>query len=530
MILTVDFGTSVTKVALWKPDGLVALARAEVATTRPELGWAEQDPFSWWTSVVVACAEARARAPSEFGDVEVIGCSGARQTFVPLTAAAEPLGRGLVWSDRRAVVEAAALSRELGGQDAVARRTGVPLDGGAVAAKVAWLATHEPARLAASDWLLSPRDLVVWRLTGEVMTDTTLASRSGLYDLGGRLVEELAGAAAGRLPPVVAPTTVAGALRAVPAAELGLRPGIPVVIGAGDRQCEVLGSGATPTHPMVSWGTTANVSVPVRRRPDPAPRGAVVTRGAPAGWVLEGGLSAAGSLLAWLGRLIGRDADELAELAAESPPGARGVVAVPWLDGARAPWWHMDARAGFVGLGSAHEAGDLARAVVESVAWEVARCLRLVTSGRRGAREPQGLTLGGAGSSIDLWVEVLTAVTGLPAVRRRSGEAASAGAALLAAAATGREFELERLDPVVAEIEPDPETVARYRRLHSRAELVARALVDLPGPAAQAAADAQATADAQASAEAQASSEAVPAPAAAAAGETAQAAEAAGAG
>ncbi len=482
MILTIDVGTSVTRGAVGRADGLVALARAQVSTSHPKLGWAEQDSFSWWTSVVVACAEARAEAPTAFGKVEAIGCSGARQTFVPLTASAEPIGRGIVWSDRRAVPEAAALADQLGGQDAVVRRTGVPLDGGAVAAKLAWLSAHEPERLAASDWLLSPRDLVIWRLTGEVVTDTTLASRSGLYDLSGRLVEELAPFAAGRLPPVVSPTSVAGALRAVPAAELGLRPGIPVVVGAGDRQCEVLGAGAAVTHPMVSWGTTANVSVPVRRRPDPPPRGSVLTRGAPTGWVLEGGLSAAGSFLAWLGRLLGRDSDELVTLAGGSPPGARGVTAVPWLDGARAPWWQADARAGFVGLGTAHHAGDLARAVVESVAWDVARCLQLVAGDRRGGA-PAGLTLGGAGTGIGLWVHVLTAVTGLPALRRRSGEAASAGAALLTATALGHPLDLDLLDPVVERIEPDPETVEAYRRLQGSAELVARALVVLPAGA-----------------------------------------------
>ena len=289
MILTVDFGTSVTKVALWSDDGLVALTRAELATSRPELGWAEQEAFSWWTAVVVACAEARAQAPAEFGAVDVLSCSAARQSFVPVTSAGEPLGRGLLWSDRRAVAEAAALAEACGGAEMVRRRTGVPLDGGAVAAKVAWLSAHEPARLAASDWLLSPRDLVVWRLTGVVATDTTLASRTGLYDLDGVVVDQLAGAASGRLAPVVEPASIVGQLRAVPAAELGLRPGIPVVIGAGDRPCEVLGAGASAERPMVSWGTTANVSVPVAARPDPAPAGAVVSRGADGGWLLEGG-------------------------------------------------------------------------------------------------------------------------------------------------------------------------------------------------------------------------------------------------
>ena len=143
-------------------------------------------------------------------------------------------------------------------------------------------------------------------------------------------MRELAGPALGKLPSVVASDTVVGHLKPVPGAELGLRPGIPVVIGAGDRQCEVLGSGASEDHPMVSWGTTGNVSVPVHERPVPSPAGAVVTRAAGGGWLLEGGLSAAGSFLAWLGRLLGSTPDELARLAGESPPGAarRGGGAV----------------------------------------------------------------------------------------------------------------------------------------------------------------------------------------------------------
>ncbi len=67
MILTIDFGTTVTKVGLWSEDGLVALTRAVLTTTHPQVGWAEQDPLRWWTSVVIACAESRALAPAAFG-------------------------------------------------------------------------------------------------------------------------------------------------------------------------------------------------------------------------------------------------------------------------------------------------------------------------------------------------------------------------------------------------------------------------------------------------------------------------------
>ncbi|HEY1826566.1 MAG TPA: FGGY-family carbohydrate kinase, partial [Acidimicrobiales bacterium] len=334
-----------------------------------------------------------------------------------------------------------------------------------------------PERLVGCDLILSPRDLVLLRMTDEAVTDSTFASRSGLYDFDGNAVRELAGPVLGKLPSVVAPDTVIGQLRAVPGAELGLRPGIPVVIGAGDRQCEVLGSGASEDCPMVSWGTTANVSVPVHERPVPSPAGAVVTRGADGGWLLEGGLSAAGSFLAWLGRLVDRPVDELATRAAESPPGARGVMAVPWLDGARAPWWRDDARAGFVGLGAAHTISDLSRAVIESVAWDVLRCMEVVTAGRLGGSAAQGVTLGGSGTGLPLWVEVLTSVLGVPATRHRSGEAASAGAALLAGKALGMGLTLEQLDPVGDVIAPAPDAVEVYRSLRPQVDHVAGAVL-----------------------------------------------------
>ena len=99
---------------------------------------------------------------------------------------------------------------------------------------------------------------------------------------------------------------------------------------------------------------------------------------------------------------------------------------------------------------------DLSRAVIESVAWDVLRCMEVVTAGRLGGSTAQGVTLGGAGTGLPLWVDVLTSILGIPAVRHRSGEAASAGAALLAGRALGMGLTLEQLDPVEAVITPDP--------------------------------------------------------------------------
>jgi sugar (pentulose or hexulose) kinase len=152
------------------------------------------------------------------------------------------------------------------------------------------------------------------------------------------------------------------------------------------------------------------------------------------------------------------------------------VTVLPWLDGARAPWWQDGARGAVLGLSSAHDAGDLARAAFEAVAYDVRRCLVAMEPATGPAT---GLALGGAGTGVPVWSSVLTAVTGLPARGRQSGEAASAGAALLAAWATGDPRRLDDLDPPAKEIEPDPGAVAFYRDQWERAERIATAVLEL---------------------------------------------------
>ena len=473
MILTLDLGTSTTKAIVWDPAGPRAEARAPLDTRYPAPDRAEQDPESWWASVTAACAALAQTDPDALAAVEAVSFAAARQTLVPVTADGVPLGPALVWSDRRAGHQAAELADALGGPDEARRRTGAVLDGASVAAKVAWLAEADPARLARARWILTPRDLVLWKTTGEVVTDPTMVFAAGVAEPSGALVPELVAAFADRLPPVVASDDVAGAVTPEAALALGVPAGVAVVTGAGDRACEALGTAASPARPFVAWGTTANLSVPADSFPSPVPPGLSVTAGAAGGWLLEGGLSAAGSLVRWLSSLTGLDPAALLARAADSPPGARGVLALPWPGGARAPWWCGEARAGFLGLSLAHDAGDLARAVIEAVALEVRRCLEAT-----GAR-PTTLALAGADGPGPLWPDILAAVTGLPALRRRRGEAASAGAALLAGRALGLGLDLDRLDPVVQTVDPDPDAVDRYRRLRPAADAAAAAVVGL---------------------------------------------------
>ncbi|HEV2309524.1 MAG TPA: FGGY family carbohydrate kinase [Acidimicrobiia bacterium] len=457
-VLTFDFGTSATKVGLWSGPTLVALTRAPIETRHPAPGSAEQDPESWWEAAVDAAAQARVAAPDAYERVRVVAASTARETFACVDEELRPLGPGILWSDTRGRDEVAVL----GDPTAFRARTGVQATAGSCAAKIAWVRAHEPDRFRASSWLLGPRDLVFARLTGRVETDPTVASRTGLYALDGTYLGDEA--LAERLP------ALASSVDARPIArhEMLELPGEAVaVLGAGDRACEVLGVGAGPDAPMLSFGTTANVSVP---HDGPAlPSVAQVSRAVGGGYLVEAGLSVAGAALDWLASLTGRSRGELLARAADVPPGADGLLALPWLQGARAPWWHADARAVFSGVTSSHGPAELARALLEGVALDAARSVELV------APASHAVVLAGAGARDPTWATIVAALTGRDVVRRRLDDAASAGARLLAE--DDDHVTLESVNPVTRVDAPDPTLVDAYQRVRAASDALAARLL-----------------------------------------------------
>ena len=465
VVLTLDLGTTAIKAGLWLGGDLVGPTRAALSTTHPAPAHAEQDPESWWDAVVDAGAALRALAPDAYARVATVACSAARETFAPFDGALAPLGPGILWSDHRATGEVAGL----GDPAAFRHSTGVVLSPGCARAKVAWLQRHEPDRFASARWVLAPRDLVVARLTGTVVTDPSLASRTGWYSLAGDALGDAPLRA--RLPEVVPSVRVLAIADTPWSAALALERSATVVVGAGDRACEALGTGAAPGRPMVSWGTTANVSVP---HPGPVaalPSVAQVSR-TDDGFLVEAGLAAAGSAFDWLAALTGRSVDELWNAAATVAPGADGVGAHPWLAGARAPHWRADATAAFTGLRPHHSPAELARALVEGIAYDVTRCLELV--------DPGGteLVVTGGGAANPTWQGILGAVSARTVVARRHLEAASVGARLLAGARRRRDHRAGRVEsrgePHIPRTRSDPRLRPGSRRCRPARGRVAR--------------------------------------------------------
>src|SRR5207302_1242980 len=236
--------------------------------------------------------------------VLAVGLSSHRGGVVPVDGAGRPLGPCIIWMDRRAVAETDALVGAFG-RERLHLVTGLVPDTEFTASKLLWLRAHAPDLFRAARLYLQPRDYLYFRLTGAPATDYTLASRTMLFDLGRRDWWEEGCAFVGVTPaafPPVFPSTAAPHRVGREAADvLGIPAGVPVALGAGDRPCEVLGSGAGDGWVMVSTGTTTNVSAAAPGRPAGVDPRVMCSLHAVEGMVvLEQGMSASGAILRWV--------------------------------------------------------------------------------------------------------------------------------------------------------------------------------------------------------------------------------------
>lgn len=467
-ILTLDLGTTALKATLFDLDGdVLAAAQTTFPTRRPRPGWAEQDAQEWWQATVSATRQVVRAAAAPVPALAGVGLTSQREGVVPVDERGEPVAACIIWMDRRAQPEAEALGREF---PDLHRRTGMRPEATFTAAKVRWLARHEPETLRRARWLLQPRDFLYFRLTGVVLTDPSLASRTMLYDLRARAwapdLVAAAGASPDQLPPVLPSLWAPGRLTAEAAGALGLPEGTPVVVGGGDRACEALGTGARPGRAMESTGTTTNLSLPAEGLPE-VPDGILVSLHVVPGQVLlEQGLSASGAALEWVRVLAGLTVADLDEVAPQSPPGARGLRLLPHFHGARAPWWDPAARAVWSGFTLAHDRPDLVRSVLEAVACEVRGCLEVL---RASGQRVEEVVLAGGGARSRVWAAIKAHTWRLPVLLPRVTEAASLGAMVLAAAGLGLRplEEAAALNPPVGRIDPDPALAAQYDRVYA---------------------------------------------------------------
>jgi xylulokinase len=468
-LLGIDIGTSSTKAVLATRQGRVLGTVAKPhRTAMPRPGWAEHDAEAvWWADVrdVARAVLARAGDSTHVGGVCV---SGIGPCLLVTDADGRPLRPAILYGiDTRASAEIDELTGRLGA-DAILSRGGSPLTSQAIGPKLLWLSRHEPATSAASRRMFMASSYAVWRLTGEYVLDHHSASQCDpMYALAaGEWAKDWASELAGpiELPPLRWPGQVAGYVTPLAAAETGIPAGTPVATGTIDAWSEAVSAGVRdPGEYLVMFGTTM-FFIAVCERPLADRRLWSTVGSFPATWTLAGGMATSGALVSWASELTGVGYRRLMAEAAAVPPGAEGVLILPYFAGERTPLFDAQARGTIFGLTVRHGRAQLYRAFLEATAFGARHNLDAMADA--GARLERGMAVGG-GVASQLWPQIVADVTGSELLVPVVTVGAAYGDAFLAGVATGLVDPGWRWARTRKVISPDPAAADRYARLYA---------------------------------------------------------------
>ncbi|MCL6517905.1 FGGY family carbohydrate kinase [Alicyclobacillus sp.] len=482
-VLVVDLGTTVCKAVLFDPlGGILGSGARRMDIQRPQDGAAEQDPESWWAAASSAVRQALAAAPRDA--VAAVALCGQRESVVPVDDRMRPLHPALLWMDARGWDLADRWRTRMGAR--VRAWTGLVPGAPYTAGKIHWWLRHRPDVAARTRWYLQAKDWLVHRLTGEVVTDATLAARTMLYNPFARrwqpeLLGDL-GVSASRFPTVLASTAWAGGVRPEAAQDWGVAAGTPVLVGGGDRPCEALGLALEAGEVMESSGTTSNVAT-LADHPRPGhPAVSATPHVLPGRWLWELGLAGTGAVLERLGEWFGGaplDWRQLDHALARTRPGADGLLALPLLLGARAPRWNRRVRGAIAGLHQGHSAEDWLRAAAEGIAYELRAALDALAAAGAPSRV---VRVTGGLSRCAQWNRIKASVYGRPVIQSEVAYGAAFGAFLLAAGRLDwpvEEAVARRRAAVAAVHDPDPAETRLYEAGYALYEALHRQLLPL---------------------------------------------------
>jgi xylulokinase len=453
-LLGIDLGTSSVKVGVFARDGAMrGYARRPLHTDFRADGGAEADPEAWWSATADAVREATAEIDMRQLKAACVGGQG--PTLVLVDTAGRPVRAAITWGDTRCAAHSAQLVEKLGSDRA----------GYSLVPRLAWVAETEPDVLERARWALQPWDFLTGRLAGgQVGVVSTFA--------GDRVWRDEWLAAAGFAgSPLIPPPVDAGCPYAETggdwAAQVGLPPGIKLVGGMNDAMGSIVGADGAVVGRAIDPGGVAGGFALTCDRPLSAP-GIDAWPGLMGGTYIVGGAFAAGGrAMDWWADIGAAGSLETAlDLAAAAPPGAGGLVCLPFLAGERAPLWDPSARGAILGLTLEHGPRHLARAVLEGTAYE----LRLMTDTvlAAGARIDDLRLCGGQAQS-RVWNQIKADVTGLVCSVPRVAEAAVMGNAVCAALGAGLYPDLGSASAAMVSpgytLEPNAATRSVYDRL-----------------------------------------------------------------
>lgn len=476
-VIGVDCSTTAAKAVVWDAGGLaVAQARADFELVQQRPGWGEQNAEDWWAAT--SAAVRRVVQTVDGSRIAALCVTHQRETFACLDRLGKPLRPAMLWMDGRAVEEV-----ERRGTPEVHRITGKPPNPTPAWYKLLWLARHEPETLQRTGKVVDVQAFLVHRLTGTWATSWASADPLGLVDMttfdydDGLLAE--VGLDRSQLCALHPPGAVLGSVTDDVAQRLGLPPTLPVVAGVGDGQSAQLGAGITePGRAYLNLGTGV-VSGTYSETYSYGREYRTLAAAVPGAYTLETFIGGGTHNLKWFvekfsgvdTRALGLELSPeqvLETAAAQLPPGADGLLVLPYWTGALTPYWDHHARGVLLGLTGAHGKSHVYRALLESIAYEQ----RLLTSGAEQVLEKpieEVLALGG-GSRSAIWCQILADVMRRDVVVVREPESTCLGAGMLAAAATGLYPSIPdaatAMSGTARRFTPDPRVTEEYDRLY----------------------------------------------------------------
>lgn len=476
MFLGVDIGTFETKGVLVDVDGhVVASVRQRHGISTPVSGHVEQDPESVWWADFVAVASELSRHPAA-AEIAAVGVSAIGPCVVAVDEALTPLRPAILYGvDTRASAQIDAINQRLGA-DEVFRRSGNTLTSQSSGPKIAWIKDNEPDVWERARWFMTSQSWLVAKLTGEVVMDhATAGYYHPLYDLAEARwditgCEDFIDEA--RLPRIAWSGEIAGTIHGAASRETGIPEGVPVIVGTTDAPAEAVGSGVVADGSLMAMYGSSGFFIRVGSEPLTSPglwAAPFVFEGT---YVLAAGTSTAGTATRWVSDVLGIAADEdavtfrrLLELASDSEPGARGLLALPHFAGERTPFQDPLSRGAVIGLGLEHTTADVARAVLEGIGHSIAEAI--LTYGNADAPVTRVVAVGGATLN-EYIIGTVSTVTGLEQEVAES-QGAAYGDAFLAAQAVGAVTGAGDITSWVRRretVRPDPVTRPRLQADH----------------------------------------------------------------
>jgi xylulokinase len=478
--LGIDVGTSSCKVVAVDVSGtIVAVAAGDYPLYTERHGWSEQDPEDWWRATDRCVRDLVKSLPGGGSEVVAIGLSGQMHGLVALDGEHRVIRRAILWNDQRCERECQSLTETVGGPEAVIDAIGNRLITGFTAGKVAWLSEHEPAEFGRMTHVLNPKDYLRWKINGQLITDVSEASGTGLFDVRHRVwsdtMIDAVGITAAMLPTVVESMQPTGAVLATVARDWNIDPGVQVYGGGGDAVIQTASMGITkPGDIGVTLGTAGIVAAASDFCPDNEAGSVQIScYNRPGYWHVMGvSLSAAGGLH-WLTETLQQlpGAENLTfgaliALAREVPPGAEGLLFLPYLVGERAPHYAPAASAAWVGLTRRHELGHMVRSVIEGALLNMREILE--TFAELGISCDRIVASGGA-TRDPFWLQTMADVFGAEVVTMTgSSEGGAYGAAVIAGVGAGT---WASIDDVFADLRvsstwtPDPANSDQYSQV-----------------------------------------------------------------